>query len=178
VEIEERYQIRGVPGLAERTQFEGRRVDFWSPANPSHVLVAHDGQNIHDRRTATRHQTWQLAKQSIRIAQELNLTPPAIIGVFHSSTKADPFGRVKDLTPQQPFLQGVPIVTDKSSAPNFSLELLRGDSYQELIAKKILPTIASELGIDLHRDRTAMIGSSMSSNWSMHSSTLYLIHPH
>jgi predicted alpha/beta superfamily hydrolase len=173
VEIADRYQIRGVPGLAQRRDFDGRRVDIWSPPNPTHILVAHDGQNIHDTRTATRHKTWQLAKSAISVAEELSITPPAIIGIFHSSTKADPFGRIKDLAPQQPFLNDVPVVTGKASSPEFSLEFLRGDSYQELIAQQILPTIASELGVELHRNRTAMIGSSMGGLATLYGVGLY-----
>jgi predicted alpha/beta superfamily hydrolase len=161
LEIAQSYQIRGVPGFAHVTYFEGRRVDYWSPTNPTHIVVAHDGQNIHDRRTATRHRTWQLAKHAIRIAEEMSITPPAVLGVFHSSSKRDPFGRAKDLAPQQPFLDGIKVVNGKSSAPIFPLEQLRGDAYQELIATQILPTIASTIGLELDRGRTALLGSSM-----------------
>jgi len=43
MEILEKYQIRGVPGQASRTAIDGRRVDFWSPDNPTHLIVCHDG---------------------------------------------------------------------------------------------------------------------------------------
>ena len=87
MQIYEKYQIRRVPGHANRTSIEGRRVDFWSPENPTHLIVCHDGQNILDRRTATRRKTWHLAKASIKVSEELGITPPAIIGVYHGRTK-------------------------------------------------------------------------------------------
>jgi len=160
MEIVEKYQIRGVPGHASRSDFDGRRVDFWSPADPTHLIVCHDGQNILDRRTATRRKTWQLAKASIQVAEELGITPPAIIGVYHGGTKADPNGRYKDLTPDAPYRNGVkPILPPGYS--QLDLTDLRGDWYHKQIAETIVPTIAAEFGLDLVRESTAMLGSSM-----------------
>lgn len=49
-----RFQVRGIPGAVTRADFSGRIVDFWAPDGGSdHVLIAHDGQNIFDRKTAT-----------------------------------------------------------------------------------------------------------------------------
>ena len=92
-----RYQVRGIPGYVNRADFNGRTVDFWAPEGGSdHVLIAHDGQNIFDRKTATFLYTWKLAQTSTRIAKENGLKAPLIIGVFHSSSKKDPHGRAKD----------------------------------------------------------------------------------
>jgi predicted alpha/beta superfamily hydrolase len=172
MEILEKYQIRGVPGQASRTSIEGRRVDFWSPENPTHLIVCHDGQNILDRRTATRRKTWQLAKASIKVAEELGMTPPAIIGVYHGGTKKDPNGRYKDLTPEGPYRNGVkPILPPGYS--QLDLSELRGDWYQKFIAETVVPTISAEIGIDLVREKTAMLGSSMGGLATLYGVGLY-----
>ena len=82
-----RFQIRGVPGKVQTLSFNGRRVDYWAPeAKTEHLLIAHDGQNVFDRRTATRMMTWKMAQSAIDVSEKLGLVPPAIIGVFHSQS--------------------------------------------------------------------------------------------
>jgi hypothetical protein len=97
------YQIRRVPGQVNRAIFGDRFVDFWAPQNPSHLLIAHDGQNVFDPRTATRRSTWRMAQNAIKVFEDKGLIPPAIIGIFHSSSKENPYGRAKELSPQGPF---------------------------------------------------------------------------
>ena len=161
------YQVRGVPGSVTPTTFHGRRVDFWAPIGGSdRVIVAHDGQNIFDKRTATRGQTWELAQHSIAIAHEFGLTPPAVIGVFHSTSSEDPFGRAKDLAPQQPFQNGVKPVLGRSGfwqreQPSFPLDEIRTDAYLALIAEEILPAIEGATGSAFDPAKSAMLGSSM-----------------
>ena len=162
------FQIRGVPGLVKTASFDGRRVDYWSPLNPTHLLVAHDGQNVFDPSSATRRRTWKMAQTAIKVFESKGLKPPAIIGVFHSSNKSDPHGRFKDLTPQNPFLGKVPPPKD---AP-FPVSDLRGNSYQELIAEKIVPEISNELGIEIPFENRAMIGSSMGGLATLNALTL------
>ena len=162
------FQIRGVPGLVRTASFDGRRVDYWSPVNPSHLLVAHDGQNVFDPSSATRRRTWKMAQTAIKVFESKGLKPPAIIGVFHSSNKSDPHGRFKDLTPQNPFSGKVPPPKD---AP-FPVSELRGNSYQELIAEEIVPEISNELGIEIPFERRAMIGSSMGGLATLNALTL------
>ena len=146
------YQVRGVPGEVKRSSFDGRIVDFWAPKSPTHLLIAHDGQNVFDPRTATKRFTWRMAQNAIRVFSKAGLTPPAIIGVFHSSTKSDPFGRYKDLTPKNPFLKGVkPLIKSE-----LTIDQLHGDNYQALIAEKIVPAICEYLEIAPSFENTAM----------------------
>lgn len=155
-----RFQIRGVPGRVERVNFDGRIVDYWSPQNATqHLLIAHDGQNVFDRRTATHHRTWQMTQSAIRVSKKLDITPPAIIGVFHSSSDKNPWGRILDLAPQDPFQNGI-------TAPNETItsvtpDQLQGNKYLQQITDLIAPTICQELGMDSSKINTAIIGSSM-----------------
>lgn len=153
-----RYQVRGLPGEVNRTAFGQRIVDFWVPEGGSdRVLIAHDGQNIFDRRTATFVYTWRLGQSAIRVAREFNEKPPLVIGIFHSSSKSDPHGRGKDLTPEDPFKNGVKPLVEGT----FSSEELRGNEYLSEIFNSIVPTIAEKTNSNLAPEGTAMIGSSM-----------------
>jgi predicted alpha/beta superfamily hydrolase len=157
MEIVRQFQVRGVPGNVTRANFDGRLVDFWGDSNSKHVLVAHDGQNIFDKKTSTRRSTWKLAQSAIRIAHEREVAPPLIIGVFHSGSKSDPDGRYKDLTPLKPFVNGVKL----SVKPSFSIDEIRSDIYLNQIKDVILPSITSLFEIEQSPSNTAMLGSSM-----------------
>ena len=153
-----RYQVRGLPGEVSRVAFGQRIVDFWGPESGSdRVLIAHDGQNIFDRRTATFVYTWRLGQSAIRVAREISEKPPLVIGIFHSSSKSDPHGRGKDLTPEEPFKNGVKPLVESV----FKSESLRGNEYLDQIFNLIAPTIADRTHSRLIPERTAMIGSSM-----------------
>ena len=153
-----RYQVRGIPGFVHRVSLRERTIDYWAPEGGSdHVLIAHDGQNIFDRKTATFLYTWKLAQTSIRVARETHKTPPLIIGVFHSSTKADPHGRSKDLTPEDPFRAGM----KPAHHSTISAGELRGNSYLQMIFDETVPAIAELTKSTATPETTAMIGSSM-----------------
>lgn len=155
-----RFTIRGIPGTVERVRFGGRFVDYWSPElSTKHLLIAHDGQNVFDRETSTHRRSWKMANSAIRVSEELGLVPPAIIGVFHSRSKENPWGRILDLAPQDPFQNGVS--TAESASSEISLEDLQGNRYLEQITEEIAPAICEELGLDLSDLNKAVIGSSM-----------------
>lgn len=162
------YQIRKVPGQVTRAEIAGRLVDFWAPPRPTHLLIAHDGQNVFDPRTATRRSTWRMAQNAIKVFEDRGLTPPAIIGVFHSSSKKDIHGRAKDLTPQQAFQSGVKPLIET----DLKLEELHGDEYQGLIAEQIVPMICERINHAPAFETTAMIGSSMGGLATLNALTL------
>lgn len=154
-----KFQIRGVPGQVTRTEFDGRLVDYWSPSAPTkHLLIAHDGQNVFDRATSTRHSTWRMAQSAMRVSMELGITPPTIIAVFHSRSALNPWGRILDLAPQDPFQSGV---EPSERNEEISTDDLQGNAYLAQITDDIAPTIAKELGIILEASNKAVIGSSM-----------------
>ena len=178
------FQVRGVPGSVTQRRFNGRRVDYWAPSGGSdRVILAHDGQNIFDKRTATHGQTWELAQHSIALSHEFGLTPPAVIGVFHSASAADPFGRAKDLAPQYPFQNGVTPVLGRSGfwhreQPSFPLDEIRTDAYLALIVDEIIPTIEGETGSEFEPAKSAMLGSSMGGLATLYAMSHYTSHFH
>ncbi|MFM8329850.1 MAG: alpha/beta hydrolase [Actinomycetales bacterium] len=153
-----RYQVRGLPGPVVRVRFGERIVDYWAPAARSeHLLIAHDGQNIFDRKTATKFSTWKLAEKAMQVADDLGKTPPAVIAIFHGKTKIDPHGRARDLCPEDPFHDGI-----KPATPaRFEVSDLRANSYLEQIFTEIVPEISKELQLEVAPARRAMIGSSL-----------------
>ncbi len=153
-----RFQIRGVAGDVKRVDFDGRIVDYWLPKEPaSYLLIAHDGQNVFDGRTSThRGQTWKMAQSANRVSKELGIAPPAIIGVWHSGTKDNPWGRGKDLVPEKYFRDGISVAKDVS-VPSDHPDFLHGDTYLRSIFEEYVPAIAPAIS----PSHTAMIGSSM-----------------
>jgi predicted alpha/beta superfamily hydrolase len=153
------FRIRGVNGAINRVEFNGRLVDFWAPSKSTgHLLIAHDGQNVFDRNTSTRGSTWRMIHSAVRVSNDLGITPPAIIGVFHSRTANNPWGRILDLAPQDSFQNGV-APTEKNE--EISLEHLQGNRYLAQITEEIAPAITSYIGVNIDGIDKAIIGSSM-----------------
>jgi enterochelin esterase-like enzyme len=152
-----RFQVRGVPGEVVRVQFGSRIVDYWIPkGGTDRLLIAHDGQNVFDGKTSThRGQTWKMAQTAIHVSQELGINPPAIIAVWHSSTKENPWGRAQDLAPQRYFTEDAYIDPRwKLKDPSF---VVKSDEYLDQIFNTIVPAIFPEST----PEKTAVIGSSM-----------------
>lgn len=152
-----RYQVRGVPGQVIRHSFDGRIVDSWVPkGGAQRLLIAHDGQNVFDGKTSThRGQTWKMAQAALGVSKDLSIEPPAIIAVWHSSTKADPWGRARDLVPEKYFQGGIPV--PEKYADVFNPSMLQGDQYLEKIFSEYIPQLVP----NILPQNTAMIGSSM-----------------
>jgi predicted alpha/beta superfamily hydrolase len=160
MEIIKRFQIRDLHGEVHRADFNGRIVDFWAPeAKTEHIIVAHDGQNIFDRKTATHGRTWKLAQTATRIFREHGFMPPLIIGVFHGTTKENPWGRAHDLAPQDPFQKGLVVSQEKYRV--VSLDDLHSNAYLDSIVKMIVPQIWATVSVEATLQKTALLGSSM-----------------
>jgi enterochelin esterase-like enzyme len=153
-----RFQIRGVPGEVKRVDFNGRIVDYWLPKEGAErLLIAHDGQNVFDGHASThRNQTWEMAQSAIRISQALGIKPPAVIGVWHSGSKEDPWGRGKDLVPEKYFRDGIKVDSEFAKILE-DLSILRSDEYLTSIFDEYVPSLAPGISVA----KTAMIGSSM-----------------
>ena len=155
-----RYQVRGVRQPIERVNFHGRLVDFWNPGIPSkHLLIAHDGQNLFKGGTFSGRRSWRMVQTVIRVSRELGIAPPVIIAVFHSRSAENPWGRIHDLAPQDPYQNGV---TAAGQANNeISLEDLQGNKYLEQVTEVITPAICEVLALNISSLDKAVIGSSM-----------------
>jgi enterochelin esterase-like enzyme len=97
-----------------------------------------------------------MAQTALHVSDELGINPPAIIAVWHSSTKENPWGRGKDLVPERYFREGLEVHADFAKVLE-DKTLLQSDSY----FKEIFETIVPALVPDSNPAKTAMIGSSM-----------------
>ena len=152
-----RFQVRGVPDEVVRVQFGSRIVDYWIPkGGTDRLLIAHDGQNVFDGKTSThRGQTWKMAQSAIHVSQELRIDPPAIIAVWHSRTRENPWGRAQDLVPQQFLTRDVYIDPRwRVADPSF---VVKSDEYFDQVFNTIVPAIFP----NSTPEKTAVIGSSM-----------------
>jgi predicted alpha/beta superfamily hydrolase len=177
MEPRERFAVRGAPGLVTSKYFPDdfgtRRVDFWAPdKNSTHLLIAHDGQNVFDRKTATRGRTWRMAQTATKIFKKARLPLPIIIAVFNYSDLPDKNGRGKDLTPQQLFQNGIsPVLSEIEPSRRLELGELRADKYHRDIVEHYIPTILAET--KLSPTKRAMIGSSMGGLATLYGLSLY-----
>lgn len=159
------FGVRGVPGKVRRIQISDHTVDFWGPKNPTHVLVAHDGDEMFDRKATSSRQTFKLAEISQRVALKRNLQPPLLIGVFHSKSNEDPNGRHKDLFPEK--------FKNRVLDAKYQDSELRGDSYQQKIVLEILPTILDLFKVQIAMNNTAIFGASIGGLSAMYGMASY-----
>jgi pimeloyl-ACP methyl ester carboxylesterase len=96
-----------------------------------------------------------MAQSAIDVANEQGVKPPTIIGVWHSSTKENPWGRAKDLAPEKFFTSGAYV--DPRWAIKDSSVVLHSDAYLKKIFEEIVPAIHDASSAE----KTAVIGSSM-----------------
>lgn len=168
-ELEE-FQCRGLSGSVKKVKFGTRTVDYWAPAKPGgHVIIAHDGQNIFDKRNIgiNPHQraTWELGSAAVRAAEINHLVPPTIIAVYHTPYIEDNLGRVKEYTPARYMSQAENWSPDsrglyRDHVDTF-LHNLNADELVQEITTNIVPEIAQELSISIEPEKTAILGASM-----------------
>jgi enterochelin esterase-like enzyme len=96
-----------------------------------------------------------MAQAAIHVAHEQGVKAPAILAVWHSATKENPWGRAKDLAPQKFFTSDTYV--DPRWAIKDSSVVLHSDSYLEQIFEQIVPAIHGRFS----PGNTAVIGSSM-----------------
>ena len=154
---EHEFFVRGVREPVRRLRIGERWVDVWIPrGTPSGLLVAHDGQNIFDDRSAMHRQTWDAARGAMRASARLGVTPPAVVGVWNGSTAQRPYQRGYELVPQK--LMSTAMQVDPRLATWFDYSQMCGDEYQTELAEVIVPRVAEMIGTEVP---VAMMGSSM-----------------
>ena len=155
--FEHEFFVRGVREPVRRIRVGDRWVDVWIPrGTPSGVILAHDGQNFFDDRSATHHQTWQAACAAVSAARRVGVAPPAVVGVWNGSTASRPYQRGLELAPQKVLTKDV--VVDPRVADWFDVSRLEGDRYLSEMCDTILPRVMSMVGVQVP---VAMMGASM-----------------
>ena len=151
-------------GSMHRFDFDEHTVDVWVPStvNPkTKVIVMHDGRNLFDPSDTFTGKTWEVLPA---IRDEVRAEAPIVIGVWGLSD----FTRLRELAPQA-VLDAHPEIWDvvpeeygADKGPGM------GDAYVSLIADAILPFVAEKFEVELHPERTAVMGSSMGGLMSMY----------
>ena len=158
-------------GRLDRYEFDGHRVDVWVPANlnpETPVLVMHDGHNVFDPASSTTGKTWGiLAAMPTRIQSERK---PLIVAVWQERRE----DRVLELGPED-FMAENPefaaaIAPDMLPPGGYSH---MGNTYQKIVAEKVLPVLADLYAIKLDPSRTAIAGSSMGGLASLYAMVKY-----
>lgn len=166
----EQFQIRGLPGMVNKVKFGDRTVDYWAPAKPGkHLLVAHDGQNVLDKRNIgiNPHQraTWELGQSAVKAAERHGHIPPTLICIYHTDYLRDPLGRVKEYTPKK-YMDKVDNWMPESyglyrdKVDHFITEL-SADTLIREIKDVIAPTITERVGHVIDPAHVAILGASM-----------------
>ena len=165
------YFIEGVSSPVHRFSLGERTIEYWAPeAATDRILIAHDGQCIFDTKVAKKATTWELVQNSIRVAAELNVTPPLIIGIWHQGQVGDSVARGLDLSPDSYFKSGIPLFPKNGP---FDISATKGDEYLTEIFNSYLPAILSRTKAAYSPEKTAMIGASRGAL-----STLYALKDH
>jgi predicted alpha/beta superfamily hydrolase len=158
-------------GRIDQFEFDGHRVDVWVPAtlNPeTPVLVMHDGHNLFDPKNTTYGSTWGLLDALPKRIKATN--KPLIVGVWQE------FGenRLLELGPED-FVTSHPATLElipKEMLPKGGYQKL-GNTYQQIIAEKVLPVLTDLYAIKLDPSRTAIAGSSMGGLASLYGMVKY-----
>jgi enterochelin esterase-like enzyme len=163
-------------GKLKRYVFDDHAVIAWIPADvgaTTPILVMNDGHNLFDPKTTTFGATWgmldALRDRPIGGSRISAAKKPLIIGVTYKNND----GQIRGLeySPTD-IIEAHPEIMD-NYMPGWQRAGANGNEYHELIARKILPKIASEHGVELSRARTAIGGSSMGSLTSLYAMAKY-----
>lgn len=163
-------------GKLKRYVFDDHAVIAWIPADvgaTTPILVMNDGHNLFDPKTTTFGATWgmleALQERPIGGSRISASKKPLIIGVTYKNND----GQIRGLeySPTD-IIEAHPEIMD-NYMPGWQRTGANGNEYHELIARKILPKIAAEHGVELSRARTAIGGSSMGSLTSLYAMAKY-----
>ena len=136
---------------------DGRNVELLLPDgditnNP--VLLAHDGQNCFDGRGAIGGTGWFMQDAVPRIAAELGIPTPIVIAPWNLGEE-----RGAEYAPED-VLRAHPAMLNGFRA-RYAAGELQGNRYVTWCADRLLGMLRDEYGVQLARERTAVIGSSM-----------------
>jgi predicted alpha/beta superfamily hydrolase len=151
--------------------FNDHRVDVYVPDEvtaQTPVLVMHDGKNLFWPEFSTTGHTWGV----IPVVQQLAVRP-VVIGVWIKDEPEVPMIRLFELTPENVIVSDPNIWTNMLAAANAGTGTPIGNEYHRLLVQEIVPSVATEVGLGLDRERTALCGSSMGGLTSLYGAALY-----
>jgi Terpene cyclase DEP1/Putative esterase len=158
-------------GKIKRYVFDEHNVIVWIPGTvtaTTPVLVMNDGHNVFDPKTSTFGATWgvleALQERPVGGPRIQAKQQPLIIGVTYKNND----GKIRGIEYSPTDIVDAHPEILKNFPDDWSHTGPTGNDYHELIARKILTTIAAEFGVELKRERTAIGGSSMGSLTSMY----------
>lgn len=136
---------------------DGRKVELLLPdgdvtSNP--VLLAHDGQNCFDGRLAISGTGWFMQDAVPRIAAELGVPTPIVIAPWNRGEERGSEYAPEDVLREQPLMLS-------GFRARYADGELSGNRYVTWCVDRLLGTLRDEYGVQLARERTAVIGSSM-----------------
>ena len=158
-------------GRLDRFEFDGHRVDVWVPSNlnpETPVLVMHDGHNVFDPATSTMGKTWKILDALPTKIQSAN--KPLIVAVWqeHRENRTLELGPEDFMAENPSALAGIP--ADMLPTDGYSK---MGNTYQMIVAEKVLPVLSDLYAIKLDPSRTAIAGSSMGGLASLYAMVKY-----
>lgn len=154
-----------------KSVFNDHRVDVYVPDEvtaQTPVLVMHDGKNLFWPEFSTTGHTWGV----IPVVQQLAVRP-VVIGVWIKDEPEVPMIRLFELTPENVIVSDPNIWTNMLAAANAGTGTPIGNEYHRLLVQEIVPSVATEVGLGLDRERTALCGSSMGGLTSLYGAALY-----
>jgi hypothetical protein len=158
-------------GKIKRYVFDEHNVIVWIPGTvtaTTPVLVMNDGHNVFDPKTSTFGATWgileALQERPVGGPRIQAKQQPLIIGVTYKNND----GKIRGIEYSPTDIVAAHPEILKNFPDDWSHTGPTGNDYHDLIARKILPAIAAEFGVELKRERTAIGGSSMGSLTSMY----------
>lgn len=149
-------------GRIETSEFSNHRVDVWVPdkvVSGTPILVMHDGQNIFYPQYTIHNQTWDILR-SISEGRVIG-SLPIVVAVWglHGAHAFDK-SRMYELCPED-VLRNNPDLYQMADKAEFDISQLMSNQYHAMLAREVLPSVASTYGVQLDPTRTAIMGSSM-----------------
>ena len=169
-----KYELKGINEPITRVKFGERIVEFWGGGKKTDkLLIAHDGQCIFDSRVAKNNNTWKLAENASLVAEDLNVTKPLIIAIWHRGNVGDSVSRGIDLSPEDYFKSGIQLFPKNGP---FDLNAIQGNKYLQEIFELIVPKVLKMTNSVVIPKRTAMIGASRGALCTLYALSRYPQH--
>lgn len=145
-------------GKRSQHLIDGRRVELFVPSEvrpTTPILLAHDGQNCFDGEHSISGHGWRLDEAAIAASQSTRRLTPIILAPWSAGS-----GRTMEYTPED-LVRANPELLERFRQMHGDQSEPRGNAYLRWCVEQLLPWASGRTGVDLARERTAVLGSSM-----------------